>query len=66
MVGILEHIFAAYLLVWTVAGFVIVFRVGIEQGRDKLRDFQEQEWYRTVGVINSFVVFALCLLVLLG
>jgi hypothetical protein len=66
MVELLEHIFAAYLLVWTVAGFVIVFRVGFGQGRDKLRAFQEQEWYRTVGVINSFVVFALCSLIILG
>lgn len=66
MVDLLESFLAIYLLFWSAIGFVIVFRSGALHGTEHLLKIQKKQWYRTIGVINSFAVFTLCILVLVG
>lgn len=66
MVDLIEKILALYLLLWTTIGFGIVFSAGAKGGRQLIESMQKRQWYRNVGVINSIVVFVLCLLILLG
>ncbi len=66
MVDALEIAFAFYLLVVQLGAFGLSLYIAKYSGVTQVRKAQEAQWYRTVGVVNGFVVLALCLLILLG
>lgn len=63
---ILTQILALYLIFVQLGALAYALYIGRTKGQQELKRVQQSKWYRNVGLVNAFVAFAICLLILLG